>query len=76
MIRLKEGKKYKFTPLNKRGEIKKQKATTKVGGTTEMPFKATVEKAYKHWYLLITQSGYRTTMMRNAVGTEWEVTKA
>lgn len=76
MIRLKEGKKYKFTPLNKRGEIKKQKATTKVGGATETPFEATVEKAYKNWYLLRTQAGYHTTMMCCAIGNDWEVSKA
>lgn len=71
--KLKEGKQYKFTPLNKAGNMRKQKATTKVGGMTEAPFKATVEKAYKNWYLLDTATGYHTTIMRNAVGVDWEV---
>lgn len=74
--KLKEGKQYKFTPLNKAGNMRKQKATTKVGGMTEAPFKATVEKAYKNWYLLVTPAGYRTTMMHNAIGLDWEVKKA
>lgn len=74
--KLKEGKRYKFTPLKKDGQAKKSKATTKVGETAEGPFKATVEKAYKEWYLLVTPAGYRTTMMRNALGIDWEVTKA
>lgn len=75
--KLKEGKSYKFTPLKKDGYVKKTKATTKVGETaSEGPFKATVEKAYKNWYLLVTPAGYRTTMMHNAIGLDWEVKKA
>lgn len=75
--KLKEGKCYKFMPLNKDGGAKKKmKVATKVGDTAGGPFKATVEKAYKNWYLLMTPAGYRTTMMRNAIGLDWEVKKA
>lgn len=67
------GARYLFTPMNKAGGVRKSKKTnTEAGATHESQFRATVENAYKGWYLLRTDKGHHTTMVRNALGIDWE----
>lgn len=73
---LKVGKRYKFVPLKGDGKEKNSQATTKAGETKTGPFKATVEKDYKRWYLLMTTAGYHTTMLKSELGLNWEAKKA
>lgn len=64
---------YLFTPMSRDGGVKKsKKRNTKAGATHESQFRATVDKVYDGWYLLRTDKGRNTTMMRNALGIDWE----
>ena len=64
---------YLFTPITVEGKVRKsKKRNAEAGDTHESQFRATVDKAYNGWYLLRTDKGHRTTMMKNALGIDWE----
>lgn len=64
---------YLFTPMTVKGKVRKsKKRNAEAGATHESQFRATVENAYNGWYLLRTDKGRSTTMMRNALGIDWE----
>lgn len=64
---------YLFTPMTAEGKVRRsKKRNAEAGATHESQFRATVENAYNGWYLLRTDKGRNTTMMRNALGIDWE----
>lgn len=68
--RLKVGKRYKFTPIvssSGKSKTKALKATP--------PFLGTVLEEYAAFYLMVTPGGYRTTMLKNALGIDWAAQK-
>lgn len=65
--RLKVGKRYKFTPIvSSPGETKGKFKTNTL--KTTPPFLGTVLEEYAAFYLVVTPGGYRTTMLKNALG--------
>jgi hypothetical protein len=72
--RLKVGKRYKFTPIvSNPGKTKGNPSTHSLQKTP--PFLGTVLEEYATFYLVVTPGGYRTTMLKNALGFDWAAQK-
>lgn len=73
-IRLKVGKKYRFTPvLSCSGKLNGKPRESDLRGFKV--FTGDVVGEYADFYLVKTKSGYNTTMHKNALGFDWIATK-
>lgn len=73
-IRLKVGKRYRFTPvLSCSGKLNGKPRESDLRGFKVFTGKVVGE--YADFYLLKTKSGYKTTMHKNALGFDWIATK-
>lgn len=73
-IRLKVGKKYRFTPvLSCSGKLNGKPRKSDLRGFNV--FTGDVVGEYADFYLLKTKAGYKTTMHKNALGIDWMATK-
>lgn len=73
-VRLKVGKKYRFTPvLHCAGKLNGKPRESDLRGFNV--FTARVIGEYPDFYLLKTKAGYNTTMHKNALGFDWIATK-
>lgn len=73
-IRLKVGKKYRFTPvLSCPGKLNGKPRESDLRGFKV--FTGDVVGEYADFYLLKTKAGYKTTMHKNALGIDWMATK-